>query len=105
MADRIIAGVLAGVWRALGGDCFSELCAPATAECSRDPVRRSRRGLVCRWRRFAGWDGADSKASGLNSQAHRPAWWVGGVAFIGIELIVHLILLARGKPNAFDGRR
>jgi len=38
------------------------------------------------------------------AQAHRPAWWVGGVAFIGIELIVHLILLARGKPNAYNGR-
>lgn len=35
---------------------------------------------------------------------HWPAWWVGGLAFIGIELIVHLILLMRGKPNAYAGR-
>ena len=33
-----------------------------------------------------------------------PAWWIGGTAFIGIELIVHLILLMRGKPNAYAGR-
>lgn len=37
-------------------------------------------------------------------RVHWPAWWVGGVAFIGIELIVHLILLMSGKPNAFNAR-
>lgn len=36
--------------------------------------------------------------------AHRPAWWVGGIAFIGIELIVHLVLWLRGRPSVYDGR-
>ncbi len=35
---------------------------------------------------------------------HWPAWWFGGVAFIGMELIVHLVLLMWGKPNAYGGR-
>jgi len=39
-----------------------------------------------------------------SGQAHWPGWWVGGVAFIGIELIVHFVLLMRGKPNAYGGR-
>jgi hypothetical protein len=38
------------------------------------------------------------------ARAHWPAWWIGGVAFIGIELVVHLILLMRCKPNAYGGR-
>ena len=35
---------------------------------------------------------------------HSPAWWVGGVAFIGIELFVHSIMRLRGLPNFYDGR-
>ncbi|MFO0840519.1 MAG: hypothetical protein U1D55_18585 [Phycisphaerae bacterium] len=31
-------------------------------------------------------------------------WWVGGLAFVGIELIAHLALLARRRPNFYDGR-
>jgi hypothetical protein len=33
-----------------------------------------------------------------------PAWWIGGVAFIGLELVVHLIPQLRGKPNFYNGR-
>jgi hypothetical protein len=32
------------------------------------------------------------------------AWWLGGVAFIAIELTVHVILHLRGQPCFFDGR-
>jgi hypothetical protein len=35
---------------------------------------------------------------------HWPAWWVGGAAFIGIELVVHLALQLRGRPSFYDGR-
>lgn len=28
-----------------------------------------------------------------------PPWWVGGVAFIGVELIAHLSIQLRGKPS------
>jgi hypothetical protein len=32
------------------------------------------------------------------------AWWMGGLAFIGIELIAHLGLQLRGRPSFFNGR-
>ena len=35
---------------------------------------------------------------------HWPAWWLGGLAFIGIELAAHLGLRLRGRPNFYDGR-
>ena len=33
-----------------------------------------------------------------------PAWWVGGVAFIGIELVAQLGIQLRGQPSFYDGR-
>jgi hypothetical protein len=35
--------------------------------------------------------------------AHWPAWWIGGLAFIGIELVVHLVLQLRGRPSVYNG--
>lgn len=36
---------------------------------------------------------------------HWPAWLLlGGLAFIGIELAVHLVLQLLGRPNFFNGR-
>src|SRR5436190_24148411 len=38
---------------------------------------------------------------------HRPpvwAWWVPGLAFIGIELIPHTIFQLRGRPSFCNGR-
>jgi hypothetical protein len=32
-----------------------------------------------------------------------PAWWVAGLAFIGIELVAHLALQLRGRPNFYNG--
>jgi hypothetical protein len=38
----------------------------------------------------------------------RPAnwstWWLGGLAFIGIELVTHLVLQFRGRPSFYNGR-
>jgi hypothetical protein len=31
-------------------------------------------------------------------------WWMGGIAFVGIELLVHLLLYVRGQPSFYDGR-
>ena len=31
-------------------------------------------------------------------------WWLGGLAFIGIELLVHLALQMRGRPCFYNGR-
>ena len=36
--------------------------------------------------------------------APRAAWWMGGVAFIGIELVAQLTLQLRGRPSFYDGR-
>ena len=33
-----------------------------------------------------------------------PAWWIAGVAFIGIELIAHTGIQVRGKPSFYNGR-
>lgn len=33
-----------------------------------------------------------------------PAWWLAGVVFIGVELIAHAVLHARGRPSFFTGR-
>ena len=41
----------------------------------------------------------------LNLRAYPwPTFWlVGGVAFIALEMFVHLVLLARRRPNFYDG--
>ena len=36
--------------------------------------------------------------------AHWPAWWLGGLAFIGIELVAHLVLQFGGRPSFYNGR-
>jgi hypothetical protein len=33
-----------------------------------------------------------------------PSWWLGGLAFIGVELVAHLVLHLRGRPNFYNGR-
>jgi hypothetical protein len=32
-----------------------------------------------------------------------PPWWLGGPAFVGLELLVHALLQRRGRPNFYDG--
>jgi hypothetical protein len=36
--------------------------------------------------------------------AHWPAWWIGGLGFIGIELMAHLGLQLSGRPSFYNGR-
>jgi hypothetical protein len=31
-------------------------------------------------------------------------WWIGGLGFIGIELLAHLVLQLRGRPSFYNGR-
>jgi hypothetical protein len=45
-----------------------------------------------------------ARALSGNSSARWPAWWMGGAAFIGLELLVHLALQVRGRPSVFNGR-
>src|SRR5437870_566412 len=35
---------------------------------------------------------------------HWPAWWLGGPAFIAIELVAQLPLQLRGRPSFYNGR-
>ncbi len=44
-----------------------------------------------------------SRVVGLSSERW-PAWWLGGLAFIGIELVAHLVLRLRGRPSFYDGQ-
>ena len=37
-------------------------------------------------------------------RARWPAWWIAGLAFIGIELVVHFMMMLRGRPNFYTGR-
>jgi hypothetical protein len=50
--------------------------------------------------------GMDLTARALTGSwpARWPAWWVGGLVFIGVELVVHLVLQLRGKPSFYNGR-
>lgn len=45
-----------------------------------------------------------ARALGGTRSSHWPAWWVGGVVFIGVELVAHAVLQARGRPSFFTGR-
>jgi len=31
-------------------------------------------------------------------------WWTGGMFFVGLELLVHLLMYARRQPSFYDGR-
>jgi hypothetical protein len=33
-----------------------------------------------------------------------PQWWLAGLAFIGIELVAHVVLSVRGRPSFYNGR-
>ncbi len=36
--------------------------------------------------------------------ARWPAWWLAGLAFIGVELVVHGVLQLRGRSSFYNGR-
>jgi len=48
--------------------------------------------------------GLTAMALGGFQPASWPAWWLGGLAFIGVELVAHLALHLRGRPSVYDGR-
>jgi hypothetical protein len=33
-----------------------------------------------------------------------PAWWLGGVGFVGLELLVHLVMQMLGRASFYNGR-
>ena len=49
--------------------------------------------------------GARATSAMLSAQRTVPwPWWTGGVLFIGVELLVHLLPQARGQPSFYNGR-
>ena len=36
--------------------------------------------------------------------ARSNAWWIGGVVFIGVELLAHLVLQLRDRPSFYNGQ-
>lgn len=48
--------------------------------------------------------GLTQTALGAFRPAPWPAWWLGGLAFIGIELVAHVGLMLMGRPSFYNGR-
>jgi hypothetical protein len=48
--------------------------------------------------------GMGATARALAGAAGWPAWWLGGVGFIGVELIAHVGLQLLGRPSIYNGR-
>jgi hypothetical protein len=58
---------------------------------------------------FAGgsvlFEGAQATRALLAGRDSGPLpWWLAGIAFAGVELLIHLGLRARGQPSVYDGR-
>jgi hypothetical protein len=50
--------------------------------------------------------GARITVLSLSAHALRlPPWWLGGAAFIGLELLVHALSQLRRYPNFYNGLR
>ena len=50
--------------------------------------------------------GARITASALGTPSMRlPPWWLGGPAFVCLELLVHALLQLCGQPNFYNGLR
>jgi len=46
----------------------------------------------------------DRDGAGRAPAQRWPAWWLGGLGFIGVELVAHLALRLLGRPSFYDGR-
>jgi hypothetical protein len=103
------AATVLALWPALGGH-FVELCFLNWLR-QRLPFARSAQmaGRVVVW--VVGgivlligmrWTAGLLQAS---RPARWPGWWIGGLGFVGIELVVHLALLLRGSPNFYRDRK
>jgi hypothetical protein len=102
------AASLVALWPALGGH-FVELLFLNVLR----PSLPSTRGVQIAARLLVWFVGGVVLALGMYVTAlavigPRPMRWpallIAGVAFIGIELIVHLVLQRRGRPSFYNGR-
>lgn len=53
---------------------------------------------------FALGMGLTASALGEWRSPHWLTWWLGGAAFIGLELVMHLLTQLRGRPSFYNGR-
>lgn len=105
VAAVVFASVVA-LWFTLGGHVLEVMyrnqLRPRIG--GRAPVRAATRLVY--W--FAGgsalYAGAVATLAILTSRNAAPwPWWMGGVLFAGLELVVHLTLTARGQPSFYNG--
>jgi hypothetical protein len=100
-----IATLLA-LWPTLGGHYVELLYLRVVRQ--RLPEQRAARviGRLAVW--FAGGcvlaAAMYATAAALSGPSRRWAWWVGGVAFVALELVAHLVLHLRGHASFYDGR-
>jgi len=104
---RVPLVALLALWFTLGGHFLEVLL--------RNHLRQriSGQAAVQALARVAGWfaggsilyEGASATRAILSGRGAVPwPWWMAGIAFVGIELLVHLLLRMRGQPSFFDGR-
>jgi hypothetical protein len=103
---RVPIGILLALWPSLGGHfvelLFLNLLRPLL------PANRVLQiaARLAIW--FAGgcaiWFAMYWTALALDAPMRSLAWWFGGVAFIGIELVVHAVMHSRGINSFYNGR-
>jgi len=81
-----------------------QLAAPRLSIARGLQVAGSRWGVVRWWRRSRYWHGSDRDDASWVPAAALARLVLGGLAFIGIELVTHLVLQLRGRPSFYDGR-
>lgn len=91
---------LFALWFTLGGHFIELLYRNRLRQLiSPNPLAQACARLVY-W--FAG--GCVLAAGALATQRFPWPWWMGGVLFIGVELVVHFLLLLRRQPSFYNGR-
>jgi hypothetical protein len=105
------AWILLALWPTLGGhwlEIFFLNCLRPMLPAARTIQTTARvsiwfAGGVVLW--LAMW--MTAAAMGLHParwEAWASIWWIGGIAFIALELVVHLVLQVRGRPSFFNGQ-
>jgi hypothetical protein len=105
---RWLTGTLLALWPSLGGH-YVEIWFLSWLRPRLSPARGAQvAARIAVW--FAGGTGL-GVGMGLTAMAltgfrgpRWSVWWLGGLAFIGIELVVHLGPQLRGRPSFYNGR-
>lgn len=105
-ADALLVAFAAALWFTLGGHFVELLFRNALGPGITSAAVRAEARLGY-W--FAAGSllylGASATATALSGRRVLAlAWWIGGLGFVGAELIVHLALRARRLPSFYDGR-